>query len=123
MGTRFMTCTKATISEDWERCIVASHSEDTVKILFADAVFPPSSPGSYSGRSPRVLHPPFVDEWNARLGEVPAEAERLRGHKLVPFTEQTTGMIREIMPVGALITSMLGEAERELQLAAGHTLR
>lgn len=134
IGTRFIASVEATISEDWKRRIVAASSEDAVKVLFADAIFPPPSAGGYTGPSPRVLRTAFVDEWNARLDDVPAEAERLRtellsalreerGHELVPFTGQTTGLIHEILPVHTIISRMVSEAERALQLAAGHASR
>src|SRR5262249_40930980 len=45
IGTRFIASVEATISEDWKRRIVAASSEDAVKVLFADAIFPPPSAG------------------------------------------------------------------------------
>jgi len=134
IGTRFVASTEAAVSEDWKRRIVAASSEDAVKILFADAVFPPPSPGGCSGPSPRVLRTPFVDEWNAGPSDGPTEAERLRaellmalceerGHELTPFTGQTTGLIHEILPVREIISRRVNEAAQAPQLASGHAFR
>jgi enoyl-[acyl-carrier protein] reductase II len=71
----------------------------------------------------------FVEEWNRRQEEAKREAERLseelltavrqgRGHELVPFTGQTAGMIREILPAGEIVRELVREAEETLKTAA-----
>lgn len=129
IGTRFLASEEAGIDEEWKRRIVAAGSEDAVKVEFADHVFPaPSREGGY-GTLPRVLRTPFVEEWNQRQQEAEREAERLskelitavredRGHELVPFTGQTAGMIREILPAGEIVRGMVREAEEVLRMAA-----
>jgi enoyl-[acyl-carrier protein] reductase II len=83
------------------------------------------SEGGYRTQ-PRVLHTPFVEEWNQRQDEVEREAQRLsndlitaihqgRAHELVPFSGQTAGMIHEIMPAGEIVRRMVAEAEETLQ--------
>ena len=38
-----------------------------------------------------------------------------RGHEYVPFTGQSAGMIRDILPPGEIIERMVAEAESTLQ--------
>jgi enoyl-[acyl-carrier protein] reductase II len=129
VGTWFLASEEAGIDEEWKQRIVAAESEDTVKVEFADHVFPaPSREGGY-GTLPRVLRTTFVEEWNWRQEEAEREAERLgnelvtavrqgRGHELVPFTGQTAGMIREILPAGQIVHELVREAEDALGTAA-----
>jgi enoyl-[acyl-carrier protein] reductase II len=129
IGTRFLASEEAEIDDEWKQRIMAAESEDAVKVEFADHVFPaPNRDGSY-GTLPRVLRTTFVEEWNRRQEEVEREAERLseelitavrqgRGHELVPFTGQTAGMIREILPAGEIVRELVREAEETLRTAA-----
>jgi len=129
VGTRFLASVEAGIDEEWKRRILAAESEDAVKVEFANHVFPaPNREGGY-GTVPRVLRTPFVEEWNRRQEEAEREAERLseellmavrqgRGHELVPFTGQTAGMIRDILPAGEIVHELVREAEDSLRMAA-----
>lgn len=127
VGTRFLASVEATISDEWKRAIVEARSEDAVKAEFADDVFPPPSGEGFVTR-PRVLRTPFVDEWNRRLTEVPAESARLqeeivgavragRGHEYVPFTGESAGLIHEILPAGEIVRRLVAEAEEALRRA------
>jgi nitronate monooxygenase/enoyl-[acyl-carrier protein] reductase II len=127
IGTRFLASVEAGIDQSWKRRIADSHSEEAVKVEFANAVFPPPPPDGYDV-SPRVLRTPFVDEWNARPGEVAEHAERLRtdlgdaivqdrAHELVPFTGQTVGLIDEVLPVAEIVKRLVAEAEVLLRRA------
>jgi enoyl-[acyl-carrier protein] reductase II len=129
IGTRFLASAEAAVSEEWKQRIVAAVSEDAVKVEFADHIFPlPSREGGY-GTLPRVLRTPFVEEWNRNQGEIDREAERLsgellaavqqgRGHELVPFTGQTAGLIREVLPAGEIVRQTVVEAEEALRKAS-----
>jgi enoyl-[acyl-carrier protein] reductase II len=132
IGTRFVASVEARVSEDWKRALVEAASEDAVKVQFAEAVFPPAGEGGYA-TLPRVLRTPFVDEWNHRLDEVPGEAERLRAelgaalgegraHELVPFSGETAGLIREILPVAEILRRLVVEAEEALGRASAAKL-
>lgn len=125
IGTRFVASVESGVSDRWKRAIVEAASEDAVKVEFADAVFPPPGEGAYD-TLPRVLRTPFVDEWNSRPEDVPREAERLRGElgsaldegradELVPFSGQTAGMIREVLPVAEILRRLVEEAEAALR--------
>ncbi len=40
-------------------------------------------------------------------------------HEIVPFTGQSTGLVREILPVAEIVRTLLSEAERALDSAIG----
>lgn len=94
---------------------------------FADHVFPPAGYGGYS-TTPPVLATPFVAEWSARPADVPAEAANLRdelmlslrtgkAHELVPFTGQTAGLVREVLPAAELVRRLVADTEKHLRAA------
>jgi hypothetical protein len=55
IGTRFLAAEETEVPDDWKRRIIESPSEETVRVSFAEQVFPPVGPGGYSGKTPRVL--------------------------------------------------------------------
>jgi enoyl-[acyl-carrier protein] reductase II len=125
IGTRFLAAEETEVSEEWKRRIVEARSEDTVRALFAEQVFPPVGTGGYEGKTPRVLRTEWVDRYNADPPDSVAERGRLaaelvdavkagRGHELVPFTGQTAGMIDFIRPAGAIVVELVAEAEELL---------
>jgi enoyl-[acyl-carrier protein] reductase II len=115
------------IRTEIEQARVDAASEDAVKVEFANAVFPPPGEGGYD-TLPHVLRTSFVDDWNTRAGDVPREAERLRtelmnvlaagrAHELVPFSGQSAGLIREILPAAEILRRLVAEAEAALASA------
>jgi enoyl-[acyl-carrier protein] reductase II len=127
IGTRFLACVEATtISDDWKRAIVQAESQDTVKVAFAEYVFPPvNRPGGYQ-TEPRALRTTFVHEWNQHPKEAQREAKRLvdellsaikqgRVHELVPFTGETAGLIHDILPAADIVRRILAEAQEVLE--------
>ena len=81
---------------------------------------------------PRSLRTPFVDEWNARLGDAEKRSESLReqlgaairdgrAHELIPLTGQTAGMIGEVLPAAEIVRRMVVEAEEALRAARART--
>ena len=133
IGTRFLAAREAsTVPESWKRAILAARSEDAIKVLFADDVFPPAAPGGYPSQ-PRALRTPFVEQWNADLDGAHREAERLsgelldairqgRGHELMPFTGQSAGLIHDILPAAEIIRTLVNEAAATLQRTAALTV-
>jgi len=128
LGTPFLAAVESGTPEAFRQAIVRARSEEAVKIEFADDVFPPAAEGGY-GTRPRVLESPFVEEWNRRLGEVAAEAPRLRedlmrafqegrAHELVPFSGQTASMIRDVRPAADIVRQLVEEAEAALRGAS-----
>jgi nitronate monooxygenase/enoyl-[acyl-carrier protein] reductase II len=129
IGTRFLACMEATtISDDWKRAIVQADSQDTLKVTFAEYVFPPvNRPGGYHTQ-PRVLRTPFVEQWNQHPEEAQREAKRLseellsaiqqgRAHELVPFTGETAGLIHEILPAADIVRRIVAQAQEVLKAA------
>jgi nitronate monooxygenase/enoyl-[acyl-carrier protein] reductase II len=127
IGTRFVAATETEVAEEWKERIVEACSEDSVRAVFAEQVFPPVGTGGYEGKTPRVLRTEWVDRYNADPEAVVAERERLakelveavrtgRGHELIPFTGQTAGMIDSVKPAGEIVVQIVSEAE---QLLAG----
>ena len=128
IGTRFLASVEAAVSDDWKQAILRAESEDAVKVEFSDLVLPIPE-GGFAVR-PRSLRTPFVDRWNARLDEVPAEAERLRAelvdsirsgtsHELVAFTGQTAGLVHDVLPAAEIVRRLVAEAEAALAGAGG----
>lgn len=125
IGTRFLASTEAAVNEEWKELIVASESEDAVKVEFSDTVVPPLTDGGWP-TLPRSLRSPFVDEWNGRLNEGPANADHLRAelgesmrrgdaHRLIPLAGQAAGQIVEVLPVARILQLLVEEAHRALR--------
>lgn len=75
------------------------------------------------------MRTPFVQEWFGRTEEARKEAERLRDevrsairerttHELLPFTGQTAGMVRDVLPAAEIVGRMAAEAEQALKRAS-----
>jgi enoyl-[acyl-carrier protein] reductase II len=129
VGTRFLASEEASADESWKRAILATESEDVVRFEVWKEIFPPAGEGAYE-TVPRVMRTPFVEEWQRRPEEVRSEAERLRNevvslvrqrrpHELVPFTGQTAGMIRDVLPASEVVQRMVVEAGQALERANG----
>ena len=123
VGTRFLASAEAGADDAWKQRIVEIEAEDAVRFETWGAIMPPN-PRSWKV-VPRVIRTDFVTEWEGRTGEASAEAERLRGeimgsiqrgtpHELTPFTGQTAGLIRDVLPAGEIVRGMAAEAERAL---------
>jgi enoyl-[acyl-carrier protein] reductase II len=129
VGTRFLASEEASADESWKRAVLAAESEDVVRFEVWKEIFPPTGEDAYE-TVPRVMRTPFVEEWQRRPEEARREAERLRDevisvirqrrpHDLLPFTGQTAGMIRDVLPASEIVQRMVGEAEQALEQANG----
>ena len=127
IGTRFLASEEASADDSWKRGILATESEDVIRFEVWREIFPPASEEAYE-TVPRVMPTSFVEEWQRSPEEARKEAERLHGevisvvrqrrpHELVPFTGQTAGMIRDILPAGEIVRRMIAEAEQALEQA------
>jgi len=47
-----------------------------------------------------------------------AVVARRAPHELVPFTGQTAGLVREVLPAGEIVERMVSEAEEALERAS-----
>ena len=128
IGTRFLAAAESGTPDAFRQAIVNARSEESVKVEFADVIFPPAGDGGY-GTRPRVLETPFVEEWNRRLAEAADEAPRLReelmqaiqegrGHELVPFGGQTAGLIGDVLPAAEIVRQITEGAQAALQAAS-----
>src|SRR6266700_203004 len=128
VGTRFLATREAPISEGWKQAILAAESEDAGKVEVWNDMFPLPGGGGY-GTVPRALRTPFIEEWQQRRDDARREAERLQGevnaalqqgrlHETVPFSGQTTGLIRDILPAGDIVRSIVAQAEEALKRAS-----
>jgi NAD(P)H-dependent flavin oxidoreductase YrpB (nitropropane dioxygenase family) len=78
-----------------------------------------------------VLAAGGVAEWEGRAEEAGMQAERLRGeimaaveqrrpHELTPFTGQTAGLIRDVLPAAEIVRAMVADAEDALERASAY---
>jgi nitronate monooxygenase/enoyl-[acyl-carrier protein] reductase II len=129
VGTRFLASEEASADESWKQAILATESEDVVRFEAWKEIFPPAGEDAYE-TVPRVMRTSFVEEWQRRPEEARREAQRLREevisvirqrkpHKLLPFTGQTAGMIRTLLPASEIVRRMVAEAEQALERANG----
>lgn len=132
MGTRFLASEEASADESWKRTILQSESEDAVRFEAWEEIFPPTGGSAYA-TVPRVLRTPFVREWSGRTEDARGQAERLREeirsairtrttHELLPFTGQTAGLVRDVLPAREIVDGMVSEAELALKRAGEHAL-
>ena len=129
VGTRFLASEEASADESWKRAILAAESEDVVRFDIWKEIFPSAGEDAYE-TVPRVMRTPFVEEWQRRPDEARREAGRLRDevisairqrepHDLLPFTGQTAGIIRDVLPASEIVQRIVAEAEQALERANG----
>lgn len=123
MGTRFLASLEAPIAEEWKNLILLSESEDTVKTSFINELWPNGALGYVT--VPRALSTEFIKKWEGRTEEVKKNADQLRKeiglavmqrrfHEYIPFTGESTGLIREILPAADIIRKVVAEAREIL---------
>jgi nitronate monooxygenase/enoyl-[acyl-carrier protein] reductase II len=128
VGTRFLASQEASADDTWKRAILETESEDVVRFEVFKEILPSTSDRAYE-TVPRVMRTPFVEEWQRRPEEARREAERLRAEimsavqqrrpdELVPFTGQTAGLVRDILPAAEIVRTMITEAEQALERAS-----
>jgi enoyl-[acyl-carrier protein] reductase II len=121
MGTRFLASQEAPIEDAWKSAITAAKSEDAVKVEVLNDIQPLPGVGGY-GTVLRSLHTPFLDEWGAKREQAGRERERLwteiqtraragRRYEMLLTAGQTSGGIKEILPVAEIIRQLTAEAE------------
>lgn len=133
IGTRFLATPEADAHEDWKRRIIAARETDTVYTELFDIGWP---------RAPhRVLRNSTFDRWEAagrppsgrRPGEGDVPVRQPNGTPLPRYSfdsplpgasgeieatclyaGQSAGLVRDIVPAGALVTRIVTEAEAAL---------
>ncbi|HEX2108633.1 MAG TPA: nitronate monooxygenase [Rubrobacteraceae bacterium] len=125
IGTRFLASEEASADVSWKRAILEAHSEDVVRFEVFNEILPSTSERAYQ-TVPRVMRTPFVEEWQGHPEEARGKSERLRAelmaairqrrpHELLPFTGQTAGMVRDILPAAEIVRAMVTKAEQALE--------
>jgi len=121
LGTRFIASTEAPVPEEWKQAIIAAHSEEAIKVDILNDISP--IPGTKGFPTvPRSLPTAFLTEWSGRREEARRDRDRLRGqivsttqvgrqHECVLWAGQTTGGIKEILPVSEIMRRLVAEAE------------
>ncbi|MCJ7631211.1 nitronate monooxygenase [Candidatus Bathyarchaeota archaeon] len=119
MGTRFLASIEAPIGDGWKQMIIHSESEDTVKTDFINELLPNGALGYVT--VPRALRTDFIEKWDGKKEEVKKNADQLRqeiglgimqrrNHEFIPFTGQSTGLIREILPAAEIVKRVVTES-------------
>jgi nitronate monooxygenase/enoyl-[acyl-carrier protein] reductase II len=127
VGTRFLASREAAANEAWKQMVLATESEQAVKVAFWRDLFPSSGRGAHEV-SPRAIRTPFIDGWQGRHADAQREAEQLRAeimralqqrrpHEVVPFSGQSAGLIHETLPAGEIVRRIVTEAEEALERA------
>jgi enoyl-[acyl-carrier protein] reductase II len=128
IGTRFVASQESDAAETWKRQVLEAQSEDAVRFEEWQDIFPWREGIAYPA-SPRVLRSPFVDKWRGHSEDARRNADGLREEilalvrehrldKLIPFSGQTTGLIRNVRPAAAIVREIVSEAERVLMETA-----
>ena len=126
VGTRFLASEEAGVDAAWKRLILATEAEEAVRFEAWGAIMPSSGAGY--DVVPRVIRTDFVAEWESKPEDAGRQADRLRGeimtaieqqrpHDLTPFSGQTAGLIREVLPAAEIVRGMVAEAEDSLERA------
>ena len=124
IGTRFLASEEAPIDQAWKDAIVSAQSENAVKIDVLNDIKPLPGKAGY-GTVLRSLRTPFMDEWGAKRDEARREGSRLweemqararagRRHETLLTAGQTSGGIKEILPVATIIRDLVRETKEAL---------
>jgi len=126
MGTRFLASTEAPIGDEWKKVIISSESESTTKVEFINDLLDQGKLGY--GTVPRALGTDFIQKHASDreyvrknreliLGEMMQGVMKRQSHLYIPFTGQTTGLIRDILPAGEIVRRVVAEARSALDRA------
>jgi nitronate monooxygenase len=123
MGTRFVTSLEWG-GPSWEQqAVLAATSDDTVQTRVYDLIGERPFP---AGNPDRMLRNPFIDRWNDRESEIPAHRAELQaevdaGHEHADLAVAgvsagvSAGLIASAQPAGAIVRSIVQEAETLLR--------
>jgi nitronate monooxygenase/enoyl-[acyl-carrier protein] reductase II len=125
MGTRFLATPEAPIPDAWRRAIVAADESTTVRTAAFDRAVGMPWPGA----EVRAIRNAFLGEWADR----PTDAERHAGElapRLMqalhtgdfdvfpPMAGQSCGLVRDVVPAGAIVRRTVEEAIAALRRAS-----
>lgn len=124
LGTRFLASKEAPIEDAWKTAIASAQSEDAVKVEVLNDIQPLPGTAGY-GTVLRSLRTPFMEEWGKKRAEARREGERLwseiqararvgRRNETLLTAGQTSGGIKEILPVAEIMRQLIAEAKTAL---------
>ncbi len=127
MGTRFLASVEAPIRKEWKEAIITAESEEAVKFDLFKEIFPSRAQGY--GTAPRALNTDFIRRYQDKESAT-RDAEKVRAELMprlmksaraidlyVPFTGQSTGLIRDILPAAEIVKRTVSEARAILDRA------
>lgn len=126
LGTRFLASVEAPVGDEWKKMIIGSESEETVKTDFINELIPNGALGY--GTVPRALKTSFIEKWagdkegvrrnaGSLRQEIMSAVARSRMSDYIPFTGETTGLIRDISPAVEIVARLVAEARTALDSA------
>jgi enoyl-[acyl-carrier protein] reductase II len=131
LGTRFLASAEMNVNQEWKERIVAADATDAVKVPSSERVLPPFTldlpPGP--APAPRALRTQLIDQLESDPRSVDpasigpsfvADVRAGGGHDRLPFTGQSAGLVRDIMPAAVIVARLVAETETALA-AAGAT--
>jgi nitronate monooxygenase/enoyl-[acyl-carrier protein] reductase II len=125
LGTRFLATTEMEIAQSWKDRIVGADALDAVKFSNSEKVMPPFNiPQVGVPFAPRSLRSPLIEQLERDPDSVvpsevvPKVVQALKaggGEDLIPFTGQSAGLVRDIVPAADLVARLVAEAEQALR--------
>jgi enoyl-[acyl-carrier protein] reductase II len=119
MGTRFLASTEMQVASAWKERIVAADALDAVKVANSERIMPPfNRPGGPA--QPRALRTALIDQLRDDPESLDPEAVgadlrtallRGRGEDYLPFTGQSAGLVRDVLPAAEIIRRVVSDAE------------
>ncbi len=126
IGSRFLACEEAPISQGWKQALVDGSSEEWVQVEFLNVLSPNPGVTGYGTRV-RTRRNDFTEKWEQRRSELPDVGGELvaeltqagkDGVDLMMVGGQSAGMIREVLPAAEVIRRFVAEAEDALTAGA-----
>ena len=126
LGTRFLASAESAIARECKERIVAAEAADAVKVPNSERVMPPFNVPGWPA-VPRALRSPLIERLGTEPDSVDAAATGRefvaalhagRGDEQLPFTGQSAGLIREILPAAEIVRRLVSEAEAALLAAS-----
>jgi enoyl-[acyl-carrier protein] reductase II len=128
LGTRFLASVEMPIDASWKSRIGAAEATDAVKVPNSERVMPPFTLERPPGprRAPRTLRTSLTQQLETDSEGIDAatvaptligELQANRGRALLPFTEQSAALVREVLPAAEIVSRLRGEATTALAKA------
>jgi nitronate monooxygenase/enoyl-[acyl-carrier protein] reductase II len=129
VGTRFLASREAPVAVAYKDVIAGAASQDAVRFSAFNRILPEIVAGGYDVAL-RTIRTAFVEEWEARPGDVERERQTLlqqvmqanaagRIQELMVPAGQSAGGISGTIPAADIVADMIRDAEDTLRGTAG----